>query len=110
MEKKQNQEYLSGSIYIEKKLFKADTDIDSVIKSLQDFKAQGATHLLVGAEWDMHDSLEGIELHPVKVTLESDEDYQRRLKGEQERQKRYEERKAQEEKELYKSLKSKYGD
>ena len=108
MEKRLIKTHISGEIHIETHIFKPDIDIQSVIDDLIRFQKESATHLSVDAEWDMHDSLESVTLHPLKVTLESDEDFKKRVEEIEKKEANRKKREEVEEKELFEQLKKKY--
>lgn len=108
-ERKQVVEYMASDIYLENKIFQPSTTIDSVIKSLQEFKNDGATHLNIDADWDVHDSLISIQLNPIKMRPETDKEYGKRRAREDNGRIAMEIRREEKEKEEYKRLQEKYG-
>ena len=82
-------------------------NIQDIIDFLNKAKYKGATDIeLKGGSYG--GDLEYLEITPLKIKLESEEDFNKRLLEEEERKKRVEQRKINEEKELYLKLKQKF--
>ena len=82
-------------------------NIQDVIDFLNKAKHKGATDIeFKGGSYG--GGLEYLEITPLKIKLESEEDFNKRLLEEEERKKRVEQRKINEEKELYLKLKQKF--
>ena len=82
-------------------------NIQDVIDFLNKAKYKGATDIeFKGSSYDGY--LDYLEITPIKMKLESEDDFNKRLLEEEERKKRVEQRKLNEEKELYLKLKKKF--
>jgi hypothetical protein len=83
--------------------------IDEIIEFLQKSKKTGATHITISGSSYYDGSVDDIEIQPVKIEMESDESYTKRIAEEESRQKAAENALISKEKALYEELKLKYG-
>lgn len=83
--------------------------INALIEHLTDSKENGATHVKLHGSYD-GDCVNEVEIQPIKVELESDEDYNKRVKEVEEKRTAWERLQEAEEREMYEKLKLKYGE